>query len=866
MRVAAQKWIVLKFGGTSVSSRERWDTISQVVTARVEEGLKPLVVCSALSGISNALEKLLILAKSGEYSELLSDVEARHHALAQTMQLDGADLLADYFAELRRLLLGISLVNEVSPRVHARVLAMGELMSTCLGAAYLNRIGVDTKWCDARDMLQSVPVPNGSEHRLFLSATCEGNYDERLVEKVDAIQNSVVLTQGFIASDQAGETVLLGRGGSDTSAAYLAAGIGAVRLEIWTDVPGMFSANPRDVPSARLLQQLHYDEAQELATMGAKILHPRCLPPMRAHKIPLYIKCLEHPELEGTVISADAPDAGAQVKAISAKTGITLVSMNTLGMWQQIGFLADVFAVFKQNGLSIDLVATSEANVTVTLDPMANALEPAKVNRLLADLKPHCDARIIGPCAAVSLVGHNIRSILHRLAPALEVFEEQHIYLVSQAASDLNLTFVVAEEQANRLVRKLHSLLFRERTADETFGPTWRELFNEPRENTVFPDAWWRRRKDELLALAAGESPLYVYDEKSLQIAVDSLKSVEAVQRIFYAIKANSNPDILKVFYRAGIGFECVSTGELNHIRALFPDIDEERVLFTPNFAGREEYVQAFEMGAWVTLDNLHPVEEWPEVFRGRAALVRVDPGRGRGHHKYVRTAGPQSKFGIEPGELDRLSKLAKAIDLTVVGLHAHVGSGVGAHETWAQIALFLEQCTTHFPDARILNLGGGLGVPERANQTALDVEELSKTLAEFRAAHPQFELWLEPGRYLVAQAGVLLGRVTQLKQKSAMHYVGVDAGMNSLIRPALYGAYHEIVNLSRLDEVLSIDAEVVGPICESGDVLGHMRRLPETKEGDVLLIATAGAYGRAMSSHYNLRAPASERFLESGE
>src|SRR5690606_28699067 len=111
----------------------------------------------------------------------------------------------------------------------------------------------------------------------------------------------------------------------------------------------MFTANPRDIPSARLLQQLHYDEAQELATMGAKILHPRCLPPVRAHRIPLHIKCLEHPELEGTVISADAPDAGAQVKAISAKTGITLVSMNTLGMWQQIGFLADIFAVFKQN-------------------------------------------------------------------------------------------------------------------------------------------------------------------------------------------------------------------------------------------------------------------------------------------------------------------------------------------------------------------------------------------------------------------------------------------------------------------------------------------------------------------------------------
>lgn len=861
MSTSAVPWIVLKFGGTSVSLRERWDTIAQVARERIEEGFRPLVVCSALSGISNALEKLLVLAKNGDYAELLADVEARHHALAATMGLDGAALLADYFAELQRLLLGISLIGEVSPRVHARVLAMGELMSTRLGAAYLNQIQVATKWCDAREMLQSVSVQNAGEHRLFLSASCDGERKPELAKKLEAIQESVVLTQGFIASDAAGETVLLGRGGSDTSAAYLAAGVGAARLEIWTDVPGMFTANPRDIPSARLLQQLHYDEAQELATMGAKILHPRCLPPVRAHRIPLHIKCLEHPELEGTVISADAPDAGAQVKAISAKTGITLVSMNTLGMWQQIGFLADIFAVFKQNGLSIDLVTTSEANVTVTLDPMANALEPTAVNRLLADLKPHCDARIIGPCAAVSLVGHNIRSILHRLAPALEVFEEQHIYLVSQAASDLNLTFVVAEDQANRIVRKLHSLLFRERTADETFGPTWRELFGEPRENTAFPDAWWRRRKDELLALA-DESPLYVYEEKSLQTAVDSLQEIEAVQRVFYAIKANSNPDILEVFYRAGIGFECVSIGELNHVWELFPDIEAERVLFTPNFAARDEYVRAFEKGAWVTLDNLHPVEEWPDVFRGRSVLVRVDPGQGRGHHKYVRTAGQQSKFGIEPANLESLSERARGIGLKVVGLHAHVGSGVRSSETWGQIALFLEQCVQHFPDVRILNLGGGLGVPERANQNALDLAELGRTLADFRTAHPQFELWLEPGRYLVAQAGVLLGRVTQLKQKGTMHYVGIDAGMNSLIRPALYGAYHEIVNLSRLDEVPGIEAEIVGPICESGDVLGHMRRLPVTKEGDVLLIATAGAYGRTMSSRYNLREPAGERFL----
>jgi len=158
-----------------------------------------------------------------------------------------------------------------------------------------------------------------------------------------------------------------------------------------------------------------------------------------------------------------------------------------------------------------------------------------------------------------------------------------------------------------------------------------------------------------------------------------------------------------------------------------------------------------------------------------------------------------------------------------------------------------------------VLDLGGGFGVPEKASRTPLDLAAIDAGLQAFRREHPRFALWLEPGRYLVAKAGVLLARVTQLKGKGEVRYAGVATGMNSLIRPALYGAYHEIVNLTRLDEPETQTYEVVGPICETGDVLGHDRRLPPTREGDVLLIATAGAYGYAMSSRYNLREPAEE-------
>jgi diaminopimelate decarboxylase/aspartate kinase len=228
-----------------------------------------------------------------------------------------------------------------------------------------------------------------------------------------------------------------------------------------------------------------------------------------------------------------------------------------------------------------------------------------------------------------------------------------------------------------------------------------------------------------------------------------------------------------------------------------------------------------------------------------------------------VRTAGPQSKFGVAPEELDHLDALTASARCRIVGFHAHVGSGIVSPETWAETAVFLATLRDRFPEISVLDVGGGLGVSERQSTPELDISEVAESLSRFKQAHPGLELWMEPGRFLVARAGVLLSRVTQTKRKGAARYVGVETGMNSLLRPALYGAYHEIVNLSRLDEPAEITADVVGPICETGDVLGYGRRLPETREGDVILIATAGAYGRVMSNHYNLRDPAEERLLK---
>jgi diaminopimelate decarboxylase/aspartate kinase len=854
-------WIVLKFGGTSVSSAANWHNVARVVAERHATGRRVLVVHSALSGVTDLLEKLIAAALDGSQASVLADIGERHRALARDLDVSLPAGVERHLADLTNIAAGIALVGEASDRMRARVMAAGELMATTLGAAFLEARGLPVAWADARTMLLAEGRRGASQRASVLSATCAFAPDEDLDRRLRAL-SPVIVTQGFIARDEDGGTVLLGRGGSDTSGAYLAAKLRAERLEIWTDVPGMFSANPRTTPTARLLKSLHYDEAQEIATSGAKVLHPRCILPVRQYGIPLGVHDTRHPELPGTTITADGGDGAAQVKAVAVKKGITLVSLDSPGMWHQVGFLADVFQVFKSHGLSVDLVSTSETNVTVSLDPAANTLDADVVETLLADLSVLCRARIIGPCASVSLVGRNIRGILHRLGDAFAVFEEQRIHLVSQAANDLNFTFVVDEDQADRLVEQLHEFLVRPVRADRVLGPTWEQLFGAPQDVERATRPWWQRERAALLEAFGRRAAAFVYHRATVSAAARALRDVRGVDRVLYAMKANPNADLLRVVHAAGLGFECVSRGEIEATLAAVPGLEPGSILYTPNFAPREEYAWALECGVQVTIDNAFVLERWPELFAGQRLFVRIDTGAGRGHHQHVRTAGSYSKFGVPVDELPALARLAAQAGATVVGLHAHAGSGIFDVSSWRHTAEVLGGALALFPDVRVLDLGGGLGVPDRAGRAGVDLAALGEHLVATRSRLPGCAVWLEPGRYLVAEAGVLLARVTQTKSKGEIRYVGVATGINSLIRPALYGAHHDIVNLSRLGMPATESVNVVGPICESGDVLGHDRLLPASEEGDVLLVATAGAYGRAMSSRYNLREPAEELIL----
>jgi len=914
-------WVVLKFGGTSVATAERWRTILDLAAARRAAGMRVLVVVSALSGITDALKALCRCAPSGREAACAS-VVARHRELAVQMQLADVARVEHWLASLRALVFPLppgegarlrptgSAVNSISrtegrapwmararagedldvqaelansepsPRRaapgasrrlsrgerghwwHAAVQAHGELLSSAIGAAFMTANGLPTEWLDARDVLLARELPFLNERARVLSAQVQAEPDVAFAAQM-AARGEVFISQGFIARNAEGETVLLGRGGSDTSAAYMGALLRAARVEIWTDVAGMFTADPRQVPGARLLQHLDYDEAQEIATTGAKVLHARCLSPCRRARVPLWIKDTQHPDLDGTVVAPQPAEIAPSIKAISSRRGITLVSMETSGMWQQVGFLADVFALFKKHGLSVDLIGSAETNVTVSLDPTENLLDSDVVAALAADLAKVCRVKVIAPCAAVTLVGRGMRSMLHRLSGVLAEFGRMRVHLISQSSNNLNLTFVVDEGTLDGLLPRLHELLIRAgalRTDDTTlFGPSWQSLYGKS--GTYVRAPWWRAARGGLLDLARA-TPRYVYNLPTIRERARALRALQSVDRVYYAVKANAHPAILRALAQEGLGFECVSPGELDAVDAI-AEANASPRLFTPNFAPHVDYERALQRGVPVTLDALHPLQHWPDLFAGREIMLRVDLGRGLGHHDKVRTGGADSKFGLPLEHLDAFMELARRHDVRITGLHAHLGSGIMDASHWPTVCGQLASIAERVGSVRTLNLGGGLGVPSHPGEAELDIAAVDAALAEVKRTYPQYELWLEPGRWLVADAGVLLAHVTQTKRKGTIDYLGCDAGMHVLIRPALYDAWHEIVNLSRLGASADIVYQVVGPICESGDVLGVDRHLPRSEEGDVLLIAQTGAYGESMSSRYNLRALAEPAILE---
>ena len=365
---------------------------------------------------------------------------------------------------------------------------------------------------------------------------------------------------------------------------------------------------------------------------------------------------------------------------------------------------------------------------------------------------------------------------------------------------------------------------------------------------------WWIKKKDELLNIASKTSNCIIYDKFTIENSIKKLKKIEAIDQLFFAMKANFNSEILGIIYKSGLGFECVSIGEMKHLFDLMPNIDRNKIIFTPNFAKKSDYIWALANQVTVIVDSVYPIAKWPDIFENQDIMIRIDPGKGDGHHDHVITAGSHSKFGIPLSDINQVLRLSEKYRIKIIGLHTHNGSGIKNISTWLDTAKLLLELSKKFKDTAVINLGGGIPIKEKLNQREFDFNKFSHMLIDLKKNFKNIEMWFEPGRFIVGESGALITHVTQIKQKDDQNYIGVDVGMNVLIRPILYGSYHEIVNLTKYDQERKLLVSIVGPICESGDKLGENREFPETDEEDVILIANAGAYVRSMASEYNLR------------
>lgn len=473
--------VVMKFGGTSVASPERWTTIAEMARREIDHGRKPFIVCSALSGVTNKLEALIEACETnGDPRGILRSIRAQHEQLAGLLDVQPGGPFEIEWNALTERVESCTMGQPVPSALKALILASGERLSTRLGAQWLQENGYRVRWKDVTEILDSITVEEANDEQHFLASPCSYAFKEGIAREFLDDSAEAWITQGFTARDENGQTVLLGRGGSDTSAACLAATVGAQELQIWTDVPGLFTSNPRDLEDVRLLKFATYDEAEALASLGAKVLHPRCLEPVRDAGIPVRICWTEEPNVQGTVIEADSDRETVGFKAVTSRSDICLIRMQKPASWQPVGFMKDVATSFESLGLSMDLLASSPSEIRATVDlaafPGFHQLEES----LRTSLGQFCKVEILRDVECVSLVGNGVSAEIDQIGTTLPILRDSDVHMVSYAANDAHLSYVVNKAEADNLVSLAHDALFAQRGVCEVFGPSWKELREEP--------------------------------------------------------------------------------------------------------------------------------------------------------------------------------------------------------------------------------------------------------------------------------------------------------------------------------------------------------------------------------------------------
>jgi aspartate kinase len=448
--------IVCKFGGTSVQDAEAMTRLAQIIAARRDS--QPVVVASAMGKTTNRLLEAAQTAAKGKRQEaldLLTKIKDKHLKEAQKL---GIAITEDWvfetihtcFKEMRDLVKGLAALGELTPRITDAIASYGERLSTAILAQVFENNGMPAQLMDARECI--ITDDNFTRAGVLFDLT-----DAAIVEHLQPVLKAgrIPVFQGFIGRTRSGITTTIGRGGSDYSAAIVGAALDAEDIQIWTDVDGIMTTDPRMVKEARRIKAISFDEAAELAYFGAKVLHPATIIPAVRKKIPVHVLNSYKPDQEGTLITDEAPLCENPVKAIAYKNGITVVNVTSTRMLMAYGFLKRIFDTFEHFKVPVDVVATSEVSVSLTVD------ETSELWDIVTELKKIGEVKVEGSKAIVCCVGDNLRNIPGVPYIAFSALQDIKIQMISQGASAINITFVIDEDRLPDAVRELHDAFFK---------------------------------------------------------------------------------------------------------------------------------------------------------------------------------------------------------------------------------------------------------------------------------------------------------------------------------------------------------------------------------------------------------------------
>jgi len=439
--------IVMKFGGTSVESAEAIERVAGIVRERLAR--HPVVVVSAMGKTTNKLLAMAVAAakkQSDEAFALLHNLREFHRSESAGLGVECE--IEAHFQELAELVKGIAILGELTPRATDAVGAFGERLSSLIVTARFRQCGIGAAHVDARTAIVT-------DRRHTQAAPVFAETYARLAAAIPPLAaKQVVVMGGFIASTEDGVTTTLGRGGSNYTAAIVGAGIGAEEIQIWTDVDGMLTADPTILPGGYRVKQCSFAEAAELAYFGAKVLHPATVLPAIEKNIPVRILNSRRPHVEGTLITAEAPRSASPIRSIACKRNITLVNIVSTRMLMAHGFLRRIFEIFDRFETPVDMLATSEVSVSLTIDNTSALAEIRNKIEHFAEVSVEQDQAI------VCMVGDNIRHTPGIAARAFGALGGINIRMISQGASLLNISVVVAAADLKRAVESLHREFF----------------------------------------------------------------------------------------------------------------------------------------------------------------------------------------------------------------------------------------------------------------------------------------------------------------------------------------------------------------------------------------------------------------------